>query len=1425
MLYRENPSSDSPRQYHGVRTVVRVTPKEDKDSNPAEMLQIKTSYGSVPREIYLPMISTFRFDQVFDQLATQQDIYDALCPSLLEKWVNGYHGCIMAYGQTGTGKTHTLSGPAEDPGLIPQMIQRIFGFIKKSESMHSKVHVSYLEIFNERLRDLLHPPHAPQHKLDIREHPEYGTFIPHLTEKKVTSAQELLHTFRVGNKLRALAETKMNKHSTRSHCLLRFTCEGLIRDSRQEEPARFRSMLNVVDMAGSERATRNEPEGDRLLELRKINQSLHSLSHCIMCLVKKRFVPWRSSKLTHLLKDSIAGNKTFTLIATASPCTADLLETKQTLSFVARAAMLPVVPVRVELHKNFVRTDVEIILDLRKQIAQLNENMRCQGKARMQDHSKRRRLTDKSMVLESLLEKFTGVAAPARSRTEGHSRLSYAVQRKIHDARVADGLEELGIKTITTNPGDVDAVAPRINLITASDLGVPHITNLASDSPTLAGEVVFALTPGTSLSVGTAEFCTVVLSPSSVAPYQVMISSALSSDDEVVPVITLQRVAQKSVIFANEADSILTGGRSSAETIHTSTSPKGGTTDFTLQKDNAHAHESHDIVVRVNNSLVKHHKPKTLRHRDRITFGTVTFLLISPPNNKSVVYPTAATRCQEVDEAYLAIHATVQDMRLLDEVRPACNRLAVELYSRCIRRRSKSHTQVFRAWLEEWAVWHDMVASTQDAIDILCELTALPELSLTCEFCSDPTTDIESATSADIIVNNGNVEGEATQLPQFSVRVQRRTNNGENTSMALFTAASFYVHGKALRDVASSLSTLHVENNTSKPRIHSNNSFAQRSISEVRDLFTTWVQHVERTAQLPPASNGWRWARATRVDARATRQNTLVVLDPAAGERTYFEEKAISDDDDEWWSDEKEDVGKEGASIAHMLDFAEDAGLHGPEFDALPPRLTTVIIDASMGIMGPLEHRMTAAAEKTLAVAGTMTPTPPGGGVNGGRASAPANAVECTEVARMVSTVQHIVVELEGRLRQAMSQQDPWQGKCKEGETRSGTLKEESSPERQVASTSSSSSLSPGMQVCATWDDGDADNFVRGKQARGAQDERMEVGERGGGDGSVIKTKGGRAKEADKQHSVALGEKLHKIEPHVSAGSPLKGKVGSEEKKRARDARHERKRALRVEHKLEWQARLRVEIEHQMAGAHEKEKQALRTECEAEKQVMRCDIKNERQAWTRALEKGKKSMVAAVEEEKKEKRVMEEARAKERSEKGVTDAALEKMKEERQSLIMELETVKESKAGAHIAVKEDKEDKSAEIWKSEEGRKGEPLVQADSFALHAELRRESAVSIALLAELEKEKVDKAALQVKLEKERKALQSELDFEKKEKVGLRVELGEERESKALLQGELEEEKMTQWMHEMQAMNEQLHAELHDILDDAKQTARTG
>ncbi|XP_006862467.1 PREDICTED: kinesin-like protein KIF17 [Chrysochloris asiatica] len=281
----------------------------------------------------------FTFDGAYYMDHFTEQIYNEIAYPLVEGVTEGYNGTIFAYGQTGSGKSFTMQGlpdPSSHRGIIPRAFEHVFESVQCAENTKFLVRASYLEIYNEDVHDLLGAD--TKQKLELKEHPEKGVYVKGLSMHTVHSVAQCERIMDTGWKNRSVGYTLMNKDSSRSHSIFTISIEIYAVDERGKDHLRA-GKLNLVDLAGSERQSKTGATGERLKEATKINLSLSALGNVISALVdgRSKHIPYRDSKLTRLLQDSLGGNTKTLMVACLSPADNNYDETLSTLRYANRA--------------------------------------------------------------------------------------------------------------------------------------------------------------------------------------------------------------------------------------------------------------------------------------------------------------------------------------------------------------------------------------------------------------------------------------------------------------------------------------------------------------------------------------------------------------------------------------------------------------------------------------------------------------------------------------------------------------------------------------------------------------------------------------------------------------------------------------------------------------------------------------------------------------------------------------------------------------------------------------------------------------------------------------------------------------------------------------------------------------------------------
>ncbi|KAH7513257.1 hypothetical protein FEM48_Zijuj12G0178100 [Ziziphus jujuba var. spinosa] len=289
---------------------------------------------------------SFKFDAVFDPQAEQADVFEDTAP-FATSVLDGYNVCIFAYGQTGTGKTFTMEGTEESRGVNFRTLEELFRIIQERQKQYQySVSVSALEVYNEQIRDLLASgtqPGVAAKRLGVRQVGEGVHHVPGLVEADVSNMNEVWEVLQTGSNARAVGSTNANEHSSRSHCI---HCV-MVKGENLLTGECTRSKLWLVDLAGSERIAKSEVQGERLKETQNINRSLSALGDVISALATKSpHIPFRNSKLTHLLQDSLGGDSKTLMFVQISPNESDLSETLCSLNFASRVKGIEMGPAK-----------------------------------------------------------------------------------------------------------------------------------------------------------------------------------------------------------------------------------------------------------------------------------------------------------------------------------------------------------------------------------------------------------------------------------------------------------------------------------------------------------------------------------------------------------------------------------------------------------------------------------------------------------------------------------------------------------------------------------------------------------------------------------------------------------------------------------------------------------------------------------------------------------------------------------------------------------------------------------------------------------------------------------------------------------------------------------------------------------------------
>ncbi|KAL8589773.1 hypothetical protein ACOMHN_020776 [Nucella lapillus] len=410
-----------------VKVAVRVRPSNDRedgnstiiemDGNKTKIINPKLEMGGRADRVrddqrqreFTFDHSFWSFDPLDSHFVTQNQIFESLGPDMLEAVYEGYNICVFAYGQTGSGKTFTMMGNQKNPGFIPRFCEALFARMNDPGGTY-RTQVSFLEIYNEKVRDLLKSGVKSDHKLRIREHQTEGPYVEGLSQHTVVSFQSIIQLIARGNTNRVTVATQMNDASSRSHAI--FTITFTQAKMLNGMPSERQSKIHLVDLAGSEKATGSGWTEVRLKEGGNINKSLVTLGNVISALAEMGersgssrrsggFIPYRDSKLTYLLRDSLGGNAQTIMIATISPSAVSYGESLSTLKYANRAKNI--------INKPTVNEDsnVRLIRELRMEIFRLKTQLAGNaGKATIMP-SVHEELHEKETRMKELTDEWT----------------------------------------------------------------------------------------------------------------------------------------------------------------------------------------------------------------------------------------------------------------------------------------------------------------------------------------------------------------------------------------------------------------------------------------------------------------------------------------------------------------------------------------------------------------------------------------------------------------------------------------------------------------------------------------------------------------------------------------------------------------------------------------------------------------------------------------------------------------------------------------------------------------------------------------------------------------------------------------------------------------------------------------------------------
>lgn len=468
-----------PRELSGETPFLNIVAVDEREQSITVSENIQAVLDNDGRVVSNPGLyntHSFVFDHVYEQGSTQRSVYENTARTVVDSALQGYNATIFAYGQTGTGKTFTMEGfnkegGIEARGIIPRAIEQIFGHIQRyaSPKMRFLVRASYLQIYNEQISDLLKPD---RNNLTIREDKRRGVFVDGLSEWVVRSPAEIYGLMQRGGAVRATGETKMNEMSSRSHAVFIVIAEQsqtVYVDQRGAEmsPEEFQKLmhgrgvhreqemrkleenirqsfkvgkLNLVDLAGSERVRLSGATGQRLEESKQINKSLSALGNVISALTEAKsraHIPYRDSKLTRMLEDSLGGNCKTTMMAMISPAFEAIQETVSTLKFANRAKNIRnEARVNEDLdQKSLLRKYERELKKLRAELEERNKNVVDKRRLLELDEQRRRAEADKMAAIKALEARSLEFMQEKEEKKKLEQRISMLMGQMIRGER------------------------------------------------------------------------------------------------------------------------------------------------------------------------------------------------------------------------------------------------------------------------------------------------------------------------------------------------------------------------------------------------------------------------------------------------------------------------------------------------------------------------------------------------------------------------------------------------------------------------------------------------------------------------------------------------------------------------------------------------------------------------------------------------------------------------------------------------------------------------------------------------------------------------------------------------------------------------------------------------------------------------------
>ncbi|KAG7396507.1 Kinesin- protein 11 [Phytophthora boehmeriae] len=428
-----------------VQVAVRCRPLNAREKATGRGAVVQCKQNS--NEVAVVKRKTYTFDRVFGQYSTQKDVFSSVVKPAVDEALAGYNCTVFAYGQTGTGKTYTMQGDlkpdSETAGIIPRSVRRIFDALEAKGEEFS-VRVSFLQLYNEELKDLLDPEEDKKLRL-MEDTKRGGIYCMNLLEVTATTAKHVFELVNTGVKNRITSETLMNENSSRSHSIFTIRIHSKEHNAAGEDLLRV-GQLNLVDLAGSECVGRSGARNVRAREAGTINQSLLTLGRVITALVDNLpHVPYRDSKLTRLLQESLGGRAKTTIIATLAPCADSLDETLSTLEYAFRAKNIKNKP---ELNQKM--TKAGLLSDFGSEIETLRAALRA---ARLKDgvYLPLEQFTEMQERLAGQGVQVTELEDMLKARNASCKELEEVVEKHVSEmAALAQEKQEISNKLVST---------------------------------------------------------------------------------------------------------------------------------------------------------------------------------------------------------------------------------------------------------------------------------------------------------------------------------------------------------------------------------------------------------------------------------------------------------------------------------------------------------------------------------------------------------------------------------------------------------------------------------------------------------------------------------------------------------------------------------------------------------------------------------------------------------------------------------------------------------------------------------------------------------------------------------------------------------------------------------------------------------------